>query len=97
MSYNLILHPNAKIDIREIALWYESKQKGLGKRFVLYLKKEIYSIQKKPLLFEIRYSDTRICITKKFPYLIHFSVYENSIVIKAIFHSSRNPELWKEV
>ena len=68
MNYKLILHPNAKIDINEIALWYESKQKELGKRFLLYIKKENYSIQKSPLSFEIKYSDIRICITKTFPY-----------------------------
>jgi methylmalonyl-CoA mutase len=33
-----------------------------------------------------------VALIENFPYLIHFNSYENTIVIKAIFHTSRNTE-----
>jgi hypothetical protein len=33
--YSVIMLPLAKQDIKEAALWYNKKQKGLGKRFTL--------------------------------------------------------------
>jgi hypothetical protein len=40
-----------------------------------------------------------VALIENFPYdLIHFNSYENTIVIKAIFHTSRNTEMdWKEL
>ena len=38
MVYNLKILPLALNDIKEITLWYEDVQKGLGKRFKNLLK-----------------------------------------------------------
>ncbi|WP_312082303.1 hypothetical protein [Epilithonimonas hominis] len=34
MKYNLILKPRAENDLAEAIEWYESKQKGLGQKFL---------------------------------------------------------------
>ena len=36
--YKAIIQPTAKQDIKEAVDWYNSKQKGLGKRFTLHLR-----------------------------------------------------------
>jgi len=92
MDYNLTILPKALNDIKQIALWYDSKQKGLGTKFISYLKKEIYYIQSNPLQFQSRYKNIRVCNTRKFPYSIHFSIQKHKIIIKAVFHTSRNTE-----
>ncbi len=51
-----------------------------------------------PLLFEIKYNNTRIAFTKRFPLGIHFEVQEktNRIVVKGVYHTARNSEIWYE-
>ncbi len=95
MNYKIILLPLAKIDIKEAAVWYENVQKNLGKRFLNSVKTEIKIISKNPLLFQIRYDQTRVALIETFPYLIHFEIDKNKIVIKAVIHTSRNSKNWK--
>lgn len=40
MNYKLKILPRAKQDLKEIAIWYEKAQKGLGKRFLAGAKAE---------------------------------------------------------
>lgn len=43
-----------------------------------------------------KYDDVRIAVLNSFPFLIHYIVDEmkKTIVISAILHTSRNPEIW---
>jgi len=95
MVYKLILLPVAKIDLEEIAAWYEVLQKNLGKRFLNAIKKEIKIVRVNPHLYQVRFDQTRVALIETFPYLIHFEVHEKEIVIKAIIHTSRNSKIWK--
>jgi plasmid stabilization system protein ParE len=95
MDYKLTLLPLAKIDLEEIAAWYESRQKSLGKRFLNAIKQEIKILRVKPLIYQIRYDGTRVALIETFPYLIHFEIDKREIVIKAIIHTSRNTKIWK--
>lgn len=95
MDYKLILLPLAKIDLEEIAAWYESRQKSLGKRFLNAIKQEIKILRVKPLIYQIRYDGTRVALIETFPYLIHFEIDKKEIVIKAIIHTSRSTKIWK--
>lgn len=95
MDYKLTLLPLAKIDLQEIAVWYESREKSLGKRFLNAINEEIKILRAKPLLYQIRYDRTRVALIETFPYLIHFEIDKKEIVIKAIIHTSRNTKIWK--
>lgn len=96
MKYSLIILPFAKQDIKAAAFWYNGKQNNLGKKFIDAVKKEASIIQKNPFLYEVRYDTIRIALIDTFPYLIHFSIDANTIVIKAVFHTSRNAAIWNE-
>jgi hypothetical protein len=95
MIYKLIILPKAKSDLSKISIWYEEIQKGLGKRFLNIVSLEMKIVKKNPILFQIRYDKTRVVLIKKFPYLIHFEVIDNNILIKAIIHTSRDNKIWK--
>ena len=83
------------MDLKEISSWYETIQKNLGKRFLKSIKDEIKILRVNPLLYQIRYDETRVALIQTFPYLIHFEIDKNEIVIKAIIHTSRNSKIWK--
>ncbi|TRX33734.1 type II toxin-antitoxin system RelE/ParE family toxin [Flavobacterium sp. ZT3R18] len=94
MNYSLKILAVSKQDIKEIALWYGGKQSNLEKKFINAVKKEVSIIHKNPFLYQIRYDDVRIAFTATFPYSIHFTIYQTTIVIKAVYHTSRNSKIW---
>ena len=64
-------------------------------QYTIDFKETLKSIQEDPLKYQIRYNDIRVKLLRKFPYLIHFSVDNDLIFIKAIFHTSRDHSNWK--
>lgn len=93
MSYKIVIIDEAKMDYKEALKYYKDINPKLGKRFNQSFKDSLDLIKKKPELFQIRFENIRIKMLKTFPYLIHFTIYDNLIVIKAIYHSSRNSKL----
>ena len=96
MNYKIIIFAEAKTDIKETAIWYNEKQSGLGKRFATSVRNEIAIIRQNPFLYEVRYDDIRTALLETFPYLIHFDIINNTVFIKAVYHTSRNSEIWIE-
>lgn len=95
--YKSIILPLAKQDIKEAAIWYNSKQKDLGKKFTQKIRLKVNLICKFPGAFPIRYDNTRTTVLDTFPYMIHYSIVESekTIIISAVFHTSLDPEKWK--
>jgi hypothetical protein len=93
MNYKIFIVEEAKIDFRESLFWYKNVDPKLAKRFHISIKESLLIIKKNPFHFQIRYDDVRIIMLTTFPYLIHYSIHKNSIVIKAIYHSSRDSKL----
>jgi plasmid stabilization system protein ParE len=94
MNYKIILLPKAYEDIKEINKFYKKINIELAKRFNSNLKIEIKNMANNPLLFQVRYDLTfRVIKINDFPYLIHFELLQNNIIINAIYHSSRDSKL----
>ena len=94
--YKVILLPPAKEDIKNASAWYNKKQKGLGKQFSQSVRKTVSFIKNNPLTFSTRYENTKTAIIERFPYMLHYSIddVKKIIVISAILHTSRNPDIW---
>lgn len=93
MNYKVVIVDEAKFDFREALKHYKNINPKLSRRFNHSFKESLKIIKEKPELFQIRFKDVRIKVFKTFPYLIHYTIYEDLIVIKAILHSSRNSKL----
>lgn len=52
--YKSIILPFAKKDLKEAATWYNSKQKGLGKRFTKAVREKVKFICENPNSIAIR-------------------------------------------
>ncbi len=53
-------------------------------------------IKQNPTSFPVVYKDVRKFVVKKFPFLVYYRITNSVIQVIAIFHSSRNPEIWNE-
>lgn len=96
--YESIILPLAKEDIRDAALWYEEKQTGLGKRFTQQVREKSSFIKENPKACNVRYDNVRTAVLNVFPFMLHYVIDENNktVVISAVLHTSRNPDLWKK-
>jgi plasmid stabilization system protein ParE len=95
--YKVIMLPVAKQDIKEAADWYNSKQEKLGKRFTQHIREKVNLLKKNPFSSVNRYDEVRTAVLDVFPFMIHYLIDEDKklVVITAILHTSRNPDIWK--
>ena len=96
MTKTLQISKDAEFEILDAYLWYESKSKGLGKRFKAELNSRYQQIKKTPNLYPIVKTALQLlirkCVLKVFPSIVFYFYSETSINVIAIFHSSRKPE-----
>lgn len=92
MPYNLIFKEEAKLDIKDAFLWYETKLEGLGLRFIDELENFLLYISENPFSCETKYRNHRVAVLKVFPYVIVYQIEEKSVVVYAVFATSKNPD-----
>jgi plasmid stabilization system protein ParE len=99
MKLKKLVSDSVEENLKEVALWYNSKQKNLGKVFLKEVNVTVGYICQNPLLFQIRYDSIRIAFLDKFPYGIHYEylAHENQVNIYAVFHTSRSTEVWTKL
>lgn len=96
------LHPDAQAELRDAALWYDERRRGLGNEFVSEVMRILTKTGEAPALFpswpgmSTRVPIIRQAIVQRFPYLVAFEVHEQHIVVLAIAHSKRRPLYWLE-
>ncbi len=93
MKYKIVIVDEAKIEFRKSFYWYKDIDPILSKRFRNSFKQSLTIIKKNPHLFQIRFDEVRIKTFEIFPYLIHYIIIEDLIIVQAICHSSRESEL----
>lgn len=90
----LIFHPEAKIEIREAAEYYENCQISLGKTYLLAVESAIQRLSFYPTAWRKIRDPFRRILVKKFPYGIIYSVDQDEIFIAAVMHLRRKPDYW---
>ena len=66
MKYSF--HPEARLEYREAAVFYEARQPGLGATFTREIETAIDRILEAPDLFKFVEQDVRRCLAHTFPY-----------------------------
>ena len=92
----LLFHPDAEVELREATNYYDDCQTGLGLDFAEEVYSAISRIIKYPEAWSRLSSNTRRCITNRFPYGIIYQVKSDILYIIAIANLQRRPEYWKE-
>lgn len=94
--YHILISDEARFDIFEAFLWYETQREGLGLDFELCLEAGLNSIKRTPEILEVRYREIRIHFIERFPYGIHYLTDGDTVRVFGVFHTSRNPSNWME-
>lgn len=90
--YKVHLLSIAKRNIRQAADWYDEQMPGLGKRYRDAIRLKVSRIKSNPYLYSIAYDDIRAAVVPVFPYVIYYSVTQETeeVFVIAVAHTSQN-------
>lgn len=92
MVFNILLSKKATAELEDVIKYYSQINKKLGERFYLELLENLNYIRINPFLFQLKFDTFREIPLKKFPFIIVYEIIDHSIIVSAVFHTSRNPE-----
>jgi len=91
----LTVDERAKVDLRRAYHWYEEREVGLGDRFFASYEEACRRIERTPTGHPIACEDVQFVLMRPFPYVIYYRIEERDIVILAVIHGHRDPQLWQ--
>ena len=95
MPVELVIAPEAELDIAEAYLWYEGRRAGLGEEFLSSVDACLESIRR-PEMYPVVHEGYRRSLIRRFPYAVFYEPSEATVTIYAVFHTSRDPDKWRQ-
>jgi plasmid stabilization system protein ParE len=96
MRRPIVLRRIAEKEYGDAVERYESEREGLGQEFRAVIEQHFQRIAENPDLFpKVRGEVRRAVVLRRFPFVIHFLVEANRIVILSVFHTGRDPDQLK--
>lgn len=96
MTFSIRFHPDVKHEIRASYLWYESQSEGLGDCLLRELEDSFTLIQEAPHIWPKKREVFSRYVVQRFPFSIYYAVEDNTIIVYAVAHTSREPYYWDE-
>ncbi len=93
MTRRVIVRAEAKRDIREARAWYRKISRELGNDFVRFVGEAIKLAQERPLVYQLVHRTFRRILLRRFPYSLFFHADDDRIVVVAVLHQARDPEI----
>jgi len=93
---NYSFHPDAEKELNEAVDYYNECQNGLGLEFAKEVYLAIQNILSFPHAWAQLSSNTRRCLTNRFPYGVIYQVTNEEVFIIAVMHLNREPDYWKK-
>lgn len=87
-THKVIVLPGAEAGMRNTYDYYWSLSPELAEKFLLSIEEAFNTIALYPLLFQVKYLETRIAFTAVFPYAVHFQLnsMKKEIIIGGFYH-----------
>jgi toxin ParE1/3/4 len=92
----MILDPEARTEFDDGYDFYESRQSGLGERFATAIQVVLTRIGNNPRMHGVVTENVRRGVVRGFPFCIYYREELSCIRVLAVFHSSRDPAIWKK-
>src|SRR5262245_18560109 len=82
-------------ELEQAIAYYNGERAGLGEEFRQEVDATRDRIERSPNLWSRISKRTRMCRTKRFPYLVIYAALDSEIVVVDVMHGSRRPGYWK--
>jgi plasmid stabilization system protein ParE len=93
MIERVVVRPFAKRDIRDGRGWYRKISMRLADDFLDAVDHAITLAKEHPLAFQVVHRTFRRVLLHRFPYALFYQAMEDRIVVVAVLHQARDPEL----
>jgi plasmid stabilization system protein ParE len=87
--------PDADAELAEARQWYAHQRTDLDREFMERIDDALSRIIRNPQLYPIVYGTLRRAVVQRFPFAVFYDVTVDEIHVIAVFHSRRDPEMWK--
>ena len=94
--YRIEISNDAEVDFDKSYEYYFQKHPKVADAFFKIINLGIENIKQNPNSYPIAHADLRKYTITKFPFTIYYRIKDSVIQIIAIFHNSRNPEIWNK-
>lgn len=96
--FKIIILDDAVIDFTKAFEYYKEINPKIAKKFFQNTNLALNDLKKNPF-YQLRYDEFRMKVVKKFPYIIHYVIYENTntVAVFGIRNSYQNPESYPKV
>jgi hypothetical protein len=95
MRFSLRFQPEFASDLDAGRRWYEERSPGLGAVFAMECSKGLARIQRNPDWVAADADGVRSVRLSRFPYIIHFLLEGDLIVVLAVMFGGRDPSAWR--
>jgi len=95
VSFALRFRREVPDDIEEACRWYNEQRPGLRHEFLAELKASLARIAENPQMYATGYRSVRSARLHRFPYVVHYRIHGETVVVLAVLHGSRDPALWR--
>jgi toxin ParE1/3/4 len=92
----LVFRAAAQREFTAAAKWYEEQSPGLGTRFQFAVEEAISRLSATPTSFAQSEKGVFEIRVTQFPYCVYYRVRGDQIVVLAVFHHARDPEVRKK-
>jgi plasmid stabilization system protein ParE len=93
------------VDFRRVAAgelvlaqeWYDDQQMGLGDEFAQCVQATVHFIRDQPEALQqvMPRQGVRRALVKRFPYAVYFIIEPRRVVVLAVLHVARSPDVWR--
>jgi plasmid stabilization system protein ParE len=92
---NLIILPEAELDVAQAYVWYEEQEFGLGEEFLRCVDACIQFIRRNPEMYQVVHESYRRAVVRRFPYVVFYEHSDITVIVYAVFHCSQDPKKWR--
>jgi toxin ParE1/3/4 len=93
--FTVVFTQAASAELIDAQDWYEGEASGLGRRFLLAVDAQLERITASPRQFPIVLKNVRRALLRRFPYSLFFVLEDETLLVIACFHASRDPSHWQ--
>jgi len=95
-QYKVELSSEAENDFDNSYEYYAKKGEKVADNFYKQINSGLETIAKNPHGFQRAFKNIRRYVILKNPFVIYYRIENMIIQVIAIFHTSRNPKIWKQ-
>jgi len=95
-KFKIDLSDEAEKDFEESYNYYLDQNEKVADKFYNEVNKSLDAISTNPDIYVLFFKDIKKYVLKKFPFIIYYQFKDLVVKVIAIFHTSRNPEIWKK-